>query len=1563
MTQAVSDDTLLPFTSAQLEIWLEELSMGIPFNIAHFIEVNGHLDYSLYNSAARSAYADFGLDTRIVFVDKRPHYREDQRYGEDMTRVDYLDFIDDGDPAGAALAWMEDDARRVIDLEKDCPVQSTFIRVGAERYFLYNKVHHAVLDGMGWGILAARICDRYSALLEQRGPVQVGALRLREIYEEERRYLAGKRYQSDQQYWSAKVMGFPEETTLAVRSGLPSSQVHRVTRKVGGETLRLLLDVAVQCSCSPASVVVAVFGSFLARMTDSIDVGLTLPVAARPTAGVKQSGGMLANALPLRIQLDEHMTFDDLLKHVPTELSDVLFHQRLRFPDIMRLMHRDGSAAKNCGPIVNLKFFNQEFRFAESYGDYHILYAGIVDDLQLDVHHGGGSSPLSVTFLGNSNLYSADELAAYHQRFVHYFHEFVSRYAEDALVRSVPLWLEGERERLAVLGAGRVVGFGSGVVDVGVLLGRGDAGRVAVVADDGVWTYGQLADRVGRLARWLVSVGVGPEVVVGLAVPRGGHYVVAVLATLAAGGVFVPVDPADPRAGFVLQDAGARVVLTLSGAPAVDVGVGVLVAALDEVDVSGFAGGPLKDSERRAVLRSENSAYLLYTSGSTGCPKGVAVSHQGLHNLIGVLGQLPGVGPEARVLHAYQPVFDASLQEIFTALSVGAQLVIARPDGHRDPDYLVGLIRQYQITVADFVPTMLNVFVGSADREALSSLETLCVGGEALQWSLVEAVRQLCPAVAVTNWYGPTETTVNVTGQVVGVAAGSGGVPIGGPVANTRVWVLDGSLRPVAPGAVGELFVGGVQVARGYVGRPGLTSSRYVADPFGPAGSRLYRTGDVVRWNSDGQLEFVGRSDFQLKIRGQRVEPGEIEAVLVEHPAVAQAVATVWDRPDLKPQLVAYVSCTDGLDGSDAHRAQELAGELKRFIAGRLPAHMVPAALMVLPQLPLAPSGKVDRAGLPEPELIAGEYVEPGNDTEALITEVFAEVLGRDRVGVTDDFFELGGDSIISIQAASRLGKAGFHLTPRQVFENRTARALACVGSAQIVPVTADDGVGEADLTPIMQTLDNAGSIARFHNAVITPLPADLTREQLVQAVQAVVDRHDALRSQFWFDGERWRWEMGQRGCVRVDETLTTVVVDSGSSPGSAGFATVAAVARRAAVSRLDVAQGRAFALVWLRPQDRSAQGSWLLWVVHHVAIDVVSRYILRDDFTEAVMQTVSGGTVALAPVGTSMRRWAAQLTSPAALEAKRVELPYWLGVVAGDELPLGQRRVDPACDRARDVARIVLTVPARITAKLLDQLPTVLRCGVDVGLLATLALALATWRHRRGQGWSVPLILVEGHGRETFLFPDADVSQMVGWFTALFPVRPDVGDVGPELGHSTDNTIIEAVKRVKEQLAQVPDHGIGYGILRYLDTQADTMLRNHKPGQIVFNYLGRLHSVDFDAAGLVSDDLASDPDMIPFSEINVSACTTGGDGAELWIAVDYLTTVLGEDEVRYLCQGWIALVEQLADNLTGLTPSDMLADISQADLAQWESQLADASPCPQDRGEELLYPVESVEP
>jgi amino acid adenylation domain-containing protein/non-ribosomal peptide synthase protein (TIGR01720 family) len=987
----------------------------------------------------------------------------------------------------------EHEARR-FDVSSDFLIRFGLVRVGESQWVLSIVMHHLVVDGWSTSILRGELAACYGQAGGGRELPRAGSYRdfLRWVHRQDR--------EAGIAAWLQHLCGLSEPTLVApdVRFKAVQARSGKVALELSAAVTSGLQAVSRTCGVTVNTVLQVAWAAVLGQLVDRTDVVFGAVVSGRPPqlADVESTVGLFINTVPVRVDLCGNPPFGDLLVKAQQEQIGLFDHHHCGLAEI--------TAATGFDVLFDTLLVFESYPVNEDALD-RIAADGLhITDVELaatDATH----YPLSLIVVP---LQDRLRLTAKYRTEV--FDEATARGVVRRLVRvleqvvadprvrlaELGILLEGERERLEVLGAGRVVGFGSGVVEVGALLGRGDAGSVAVVADDGVWTYGQLVDRVGRLARWLVSVGVGPEVVVGLGLPRGGQYVVAALATMAAGGAFVPVDPADPRAGFILQDAAARVVLTLSGAPAVDVGAGVLVAALDEVDLRGFAGGSLVDGERRSALRPANVAYLLYTSGSTGRPKGVAVSHQGLHNLLGELEQMPGVGPEARVLHALRPVFDVSLSEILTPLSVGAQLVIARPDGHRDPDYLVGLIRQHQITVASFVPTLLSVFVGAADREALSSLQTLWVAGEALQGSLVEAVQELCPSAAVVNLYGPTETTVFVTSQVVDVVAGSGGVPIGKPLANTRVWVLDRWLRPVAPGVAGELFVGGAQLARGYAGRSGLTASRYVADPFGPAGSRLYRTGDLVRWNSDGQLEFVGRSDFQLKIRGQRVEPGEIEAVLVNHPAVAQAAAMVWERPDLTVQLVAYVSLADVLDGDDVYRVSELAAELKGFVGKQLPAHMVPAALMVLPQFPMAPSGKIDRAQLPAPEFVAGEYVEPDNDTEALIAQVFAEVLDQDRVSVTDDFFALGGDSLRAMRAMAKIktltGKpAAVHLLISDPCARSLARRIESAMHDEDVAMESVVALRAEGSRPPLFAIHGAGGLGWYYRGLLGYLGND----------------------------------------------------------------------------------------------------------------------------------------------------------------------------------------------------------------------------------------------------------------------------------------------------------------------------------------------------------------------------------------------------------------------------------------------------------------------------------------
>ncbi|MBF6303041.1 amino acid adenylation domain-containing protein, partial [Nocardia amamiensis] len=616
--------------------------------------------------------------------------------------------------------------------------------------------------------------------------------------------------------------------------------------------------------------------------------------------------------------------------------------------------------------------------------------------------------------------------------------------------------------------------------------------------------------------------GVGPESLVAVGIRRSVDMLVAIYATMTAGGGYVPIDPDHPaeRTDYVLDSSAPVCVLTTTADNVTAAGIPVLT--LDTLDLSGFGDGPVTDAERRAPLRASNTAYVLYTSGSTGRPKGVAVSHASVVNQIAWITAEYRIGPADVILQKTPVTFDVSVWELFGTLAVGARMLIAAPDGHRDPMYLSEIIGRHRVTMTSFVPSMLSVFAGAASTAECASLRAVLVAGEALPPATVTAFRQFSTA-AVHNLYGPTEFTVHATAWPLNEVAPTT-VPIGRPVWNAQTYVLDEGLNPVPVGVPGELYLGGVQTARGYHGRPDLSAERFVADPFGAPGSRLYRTGDLVRWvqprdpevGSAGALEYIGRTDFQVKFRGQRIELGEIEAALLEHPAVTQAVVLVLDTV-AGDQLVAYVvMVTD--------QTVE-AVELTRFLALKLPAYMVPSAIVVLEAFPLNASGKLDRKALPAPVFEVREFRAPTTPIEEIVAQIFGEVLGISRVGVDDDFFELGGNSLIATQVASRLGIALDTRVPvRMLFEASTVVALAAR-----VESHAGDGARKAlvarqrpEQVPLSLAQQRMWFLNRFDTssavyniAIPIRLSGDLDIAALQVAVIDVIDRHESLRTVF----------------------------------------------------------------------------------------------------------------------------------------------------------------------------------------------------------------------------------------------------------------------------------------------------------------------------------------------------------------------------------------------------------------------------------------------------------------
>ncbi|WP_454195261.1 amino acid adenylation domain-containing protein [Nocardia sp. Marseille-Q1738] len=1081
-------------------------------------------------------------------------------------------------------------------------------------------------------------------------------------------------------------------------------------------------------------------------------------------------------------------------------------------------------------------------------------------------------------------------------------------------------------------------------------------------SDDRQLTYRELDELSSRWARELIARRIGAGDTVAIGITRSIESVLAVWAVAKTGAAYVPVDPAYPpeRIAHMLSDSGAVLGLTTTAhrsALGPDVDWIELDDPVHTERVAERPGHPISYTDRVRPIDPRHPAYVIYTSGSTGKPKGVVVTHTGLGGLVAAAREGLRVQQGSRILHVSSPNFDASVLELLLAFSSGATLVVAPPHVFGGSE-LADLLRRERVTHIVITPGALE----SVDPAGLDDLEVVEVGGEKCSPELVG--RWARDGRLFVNGYGPTEVTVWAT--LSGPLRPSEPITIGTAIAGVGAFVLDARLRPVLAGVVGELYLSGPALAQGYLGRPGPTAERFVASPFGAEtgepGARLYRTGDLVRRNeADGTLEYLGRSDFQVKIRGFRIELGEIDNALTAHPAVDYAATLGKTLPSGAKALVSYVLPHAGADVDT--------GELATFIGGRLPEYMVPAAIVVLDEIPLTPIGKLDRNALPEPVFVGRDFRAPVSEAESVIAEVFAAVLGVERVGLDDSFFALGGDSILSIQLVSRAKARGVVFTARDVFDHRTVAALAEIatlaGAAEQhrLAELPGGGVGEIPLTPIMAgTLAKGSSYQRFSQSMALRLPADIDRETLVATIGAVFDHHDVLRARLRRNGRAasgtadasWLFEALEPGAVEIGTLVRRVELPADID--DAELSRRASDEYDAALGRLDPSNAAMVQFVWFAfTGDAANAGSArrrdvLLVVAHHFVVDGVSWRILIPDLAVAWSQLAGGQPVTLPANGTSMRRWAHALVEAAKQPARVAELPFWQQVSATPDPPLGARAFDPAVDTFATVDRVEVTLSAEVTEAVLTAIPGRYRGGVNDGLLSALALAVSKWRGDTSGG--TVLVKLEGHGREEDVAAGADLSRTVGWFTSVYPVRLDLAGAGVDAAFEGGKPLGDIVKSVKEQLLAIPDKGLGYGLLRYLNPETAAQLRD--AGQISFNYLGRVSTGEIPGelgelgwvpvADLGQLDAEMDPDMPAGGVIDLNAIVTdGADGPRLGASFAFPSGLLSRERVRELADLWAAALAALARHAQrpdagGLTPSDLpLVAVGQSDIDVWE--------------------------
>ncbi|MFI1395999.1 amino acid adenylation domain-containing protein [Streptomyces sp. NPDC020681] len=1031
-----ADAAGLPLTAAQLGMWyLQALDPDSPaLNTAEYWEIEGPLRPELLAQALRrTAREAEALCVRITETADGPRqFSLDPGALGSGFPLHRADLRGEQDPWAAARVWMDDDLKRPFDLAAGPLFRHALLRIGDERWLWYQCVHHVVMDGFGYSLLARRTAEVYSELAAHTEPGESPFGRLANLIADDAGYRADDRFEEDRAHWAKALAERPESPALAGRTALPSRTFLRRGSRVPDSTTAGLRAVADRLRVTWPEVLIAAQALYVSRATGSSDVVLGMPMMGRMGSVALRIPGMVMNVLPLSLTVTPDATPASLIRQVVLAVRAARRHQRYRIEDIRRDLGLLGEGRALVGPLVNVMPFDYGLVFAGLTAVPHNLSAGPVDDLTVNVYDRTDGRGLHIDFDANPAVYTADELAAHQQRFLHLLARIGS--CDPAVpVAQLGMATEAEKERVLVefndtarpLPATTLIG----PIEAQA---RRTPDAPALVFGETTLTYAELNARANRLARHLAGQGVRPGVLVAIALPRSVELIVALLAVLKAGGAYLPLDPGHPpsRLADMLDDAAPVCVVTDTTTRNRLPDHGPAPVLLDGTDLSAL---PSLDPPR--ALTPQHPAYVIYTSGSTGRPKGVVVSHAAIDNRLRWMQHTYPLAPGDRVLQKTPAGFDVSVWEFFWALREGATLVVAEPDGHKDPLHLARTVQEQAVTVCHFVPSMLQVFLAEAAAAGCSSLRDVFCSGEALPRDTADDFHRTLPSARLHNLYGPTEAAVDVTHHTC-VPGESGPVPIGRPVWNTRLYVLDQALQPCPPGVTGELYLAGAQLADGYLRRPDLTATRFVADPYGPDGSRMYRTGDLARWTADGEVLYLGRTDQQVKLRGQRLEPGEIEAQLAAVDGVTGACVIVReDRPG-DQRLVAYVR------GSGAVPDQDF---LRTRLGTVLPDYMVPAAIVRLDDFPLSPNGKLDRKALPAPATgaKAGGRA-PRNPTEETLTRLFAEVLGLERVGTDAAFFDLGGTSLLAARLMSRIRDTlGLSAPLGTLFRAPTPAALA----------------------------------------------------------------------------------------------------------------------------------------------------------------------------------------------------------------------------------------------------------------------------------------------------------------------------------------------------------------------------------------------------------------------------------------------------------------------------------------------------------------------------------------
>ncbi len=1415
----------LPLSFAQQRMWFlyQMDQQNSAYNEALTIRLTGRLNIDILEQTINAIIQRHeSLRTTFPMVEGKPIQKVAPSLKIKLLVVNLKDI-----PQDQIDKQIIKELQKPFDLTQSPLLRCTLFDLGYENYILVNVFHHIIIDGWSKGILFKELSEFYQAFLSN-STVDLPELPIQyaDFAVWQRQWLQGEILENQLNYWKKQLTAAPPLLKLPTdkpRPATPNFRGHSISFQINSELTEKLKLLSQKSGGTLFMTLLAALNTLLFRYSGQDDILIGTPTANRNRQEIEPLIGFFVNTLVLRNSLEGNPTFSGLLqqaRHVVLEAyanQDVPFEQvvdgleierSLSYNPLFQVMFALQNAPLNALELPNLKaqylaVEQQRIKFDLSL---------VLEEIETEK-----GAYLEGFWEYDSDLFTPERI----NRMVGHFQTLLKGIVANPqqTIGELPLLTESEKQQLLVEWNQTQTSYPDHYCIHQLfeeqVVKTPDA--IAVIDGEQSLTYEQLNQKANQIARYLQKLGVKPDQLIGICVERLPLMIIGFLGILKAGGAYVPLDTSYPeeRLESIINDAEIKILLTqqhlIKKLPTT---VNQLICLEQDED-------PIKQQSKQNPLshvNAENLAYVIYTSGSTGKPKGVAIPHRGVTRLVCNTNYIY-LKPTDRMAQVSNPSFDAATFEIWGALIHGAQLIGVDKDTVLSPEKFVHFLQKYQITILFLTTALFNQLVQTIPH-AFQSLRYLLFGGEAVDPQWVKESLNKGTAQNLLHVYGPTESTTFTSWYLIkNIPSEATTIPIGRPLANTEIYILDPYLQPVPIGVKGELHIGGDGLARCYLNRPDLTEQKFIPNPFSQDSSaRLYKTGDIVRYLADGNIEFIGRIDHQVKIRGFRIELGEIEAVLFQHPQVKDGI--VIAREDLLgiKRLYAYVV------PKDKQLAQP---ELRIFLQEKLPNYMIPAFLIFLDAFTLNQNGKIDRSVLPRPEIDVNElenYLLPSTEKETILAQIWQEVLGQNQISINENFFELGGDSIIAIQIVAKANQVGLQITPKQLFSHQTIAQLATVAETTAI-TEIDQGLvtGEVPLTPIQKWFFEQNWTERHHfnQSILLEVPNNLQPDLLKQTISKLLYHHDALRLRFVQKGEQWQqnhsddcnnfaFEKVDLSHLSCHEQLTKM-------------AEISEVQQRV----LNLEEGPLMAVVFFA----LGESGKMLIVIHHLAVDGISWRIIIEDFVTIYQQLETQKPLQLPPKTSSFKTWAEELQNYAKTPEFYAQFKYWLNRDFPSISPLPLDCQGEAQSNIVAHAKTVsFTLTEEQTRLLLQEVPQAYNTQINDILLTALVQAFGHWT-----GSYKLLLDMEGHGRENVI-ESVNLSRTVGWFTSIFPVFFTLEN----LHHPG-----ECLKSIKEQLRQIPNRGFDYGIGYYLnsDLTIQSPLKNYPKAQVSFNYLGQFTS------------------------------------------------------------------------------------------------------------------------